>query len=151
MTNNINFNEGSSNSNNNNSSNSNKNNINSSNINSKINIKKINSNNKENNNNSNGGDNITTNKQNQTSNEGNSSSNNNNNSSSIGKNINISNINSKTRKAAFIIGDSMVKSIYGYLLTSSINQKYIVKVGPFLSGKTIDMIDYIKPTQRDFF
>ena len=44
----------------------------------------------------------------------------------------------------------MVKKIYEYLLTSSINQKYIVKVIPFLSAKTIDMIDYIKPTQRDF-
>ena len=44
----------------------------------------------------------------------------------------------------------MVKKIDGYLLTSSINHKYIVKVRPFLSGKTIDMVDYIKPTQRDF-
>ena len=25
-----------------------------------------------------------------------------------------------------------------------------VKVRPFLSAKTIDMVDYIKPTQRDF-
>ena len=44
----------------------------------------------------------------------------------------------------------MVKKIDGYLLTSSINHKYIVKVRPFLSAKTIDMVDYIKPTQRDF-
>ena len=84
------------------------------------------------------------------SNEGNSNSNNNNNSSSKENNINSSNINSKTRKTAFIIGDSMVKKIDGYLLTSSINHKYIVKVRPFLSAKTIDMADYIKPTQRDF-
>ena len=79
----------------------------------------INNNSKENNINSNGGDNITTNKQKQ------------------------------TRKTAFIIGDSMVKKIDGYLLTSSVNHKYIVKVRPFLSAKTIDMLDYIKPTQRD--
>ena len=44
----------------------------------------------------------------------------------------------------------MVKKIDGYLLTSSIHHRYIVKVRPFLSTKTIDMVDYIKPTQRDF-
>ena len=44
----------------------------------------------------------------------------------------------------------MVKKINGYLLTSSINHKYIVKVRLFLSGKTTDKVDYIKPTQRDF-
>ena len=113
------------------------------------------------------------------SNGSNSNSNNNNNSSSKENNINSSNINSKintnninnnskenninsnggntntnkqkqTRKTAFIIGDSMVKKIDGYLLTSSVNHKYIVKVRPFLSAKTIDMLDYIKPTKRDF-
>ena len=54
------------------------------------------------------------------------------------------------KKSAFIIGDSMIKKIDGYLLTSSVNHKYIVKVRPFLSAKTVDMVDYIKPTQRDF-
>ena len=44
----------------------------------------------------------------------------------------------------------MVKKIDGYLLTSFVNHKYIVKVRPFLSAKTINMLDYIKPTQRDF-
>ena len=44
----------------------------------------------------------------------------------------------------------MVKKIDGYLLTISINHKYIVKVRPFLSAKTVDMVDYIKPAQRDF-
>ena len=56
----------------------------------------------------------------------------------------------QTRKTAFIIGDSMVKKTDGYLLTSSINHKYIVKVRPFLLAKMIDMLDYIKPTQRNF-
>ena len=65
-------------------------------------------------------------------------------------NINSSNINSETRKTAFIIGDSMVKKIDLYLFTSSISHKYIVKVRPFLLAKTIDIVDYIKPTQRDF-
>ena len=109
-----------SNSNNNDNSSSKENNINSSNINSKINTNNINNNSKENNINSNGGDNSNTNKQKQ------------------------------TRKTAFIIRDSMVKKIDGYLLTSSVNHKYIVKVRPFLSAKTIDMLDYIKPTKRDF-
>ena len=108
------------NSNSNNNSSSKENNINSSNISSKIKVSNINNNSKENNINSNGGNNITTNKQKQ------------------------------TRKAAFAIGDSMVKKIDGYLLTSSVNHKYIVKVRSFLSTKTIDMLDYIKPTQRDF-
>ena len=75
---------------------------------------------------------------------------NNNNSNSKKNNINSSNINSKTRKTALIIGDSMVKKINGYLFTSSINHRYIVKVGPSLSAKTIDMVDYTKPTKRDF-
>ena len=121
--------------------------MNSSNIVSKINIK---NNSKENNINSNGSDNSTNNKQKQASNEDNSSSNNNNNGSSKENNIKSSNVNSKTRKTAFIIGDSMVKKIDEYLLTSSINHRSIVKVRPFLSAKTVDMVDYIKPTQRDF-
>ena len=144
----INSNEG--NSNNNNNSSSKERNMSSSNINSKINIKNINDNSKENNMNSNGGDNSTNSKQKQASNNTNSISNNNNNGNSKENNISSSNINSKTRKTAFIIGDSMVKKIDGYLLTSSINYRYIVKVRPFLSAKTIDMVDYIKPTQRDF-
>ena len=65
-----------------------------------------------------------------------------NNSSSKGNNINVSYINSKTRKTAFIIGDSIP--------SSSTNHRYIVKVRPFLLGKNIDMVDYVKPTQRDF-
>ena len=82
------------------------------------------------------------------SNKGNSNSSNSNNSSTKENNINCRNINSKTRKTAFFIRDSMVEKIDGYLLTSSISHRYIVKVRPFLS--TIDMVDYIKPTQRDF-
>ena len=114
----VNSNGSNSSSNNNNNSSSKENNINSSNINSKINTNNINNNSKENNINSNGGDNTNTNKQKQ------------------------------TRKTAFIIGDSMVKKIDGYLLTSSVNHKYIAKVRPFLSAKT--MLDYIRPTKRDF-
>ena len=53
------------------------------------------------------------------------------------------------RKSAFIVGDSMIKKIDGYLLTSSINYKYIVKVRPFVTAKTNDMHDHMKPTQRN--
>ena len=144
----INSNEG--NSNNNNNSSSKERNMSSSNINSKINIKNINYNSKENNMNSNGGDSSTNSKPKQASNNTSSISNNNNNSNSKENNISSSNINSKTRKTAFIIGDSMVKKIDGYLLTNSINHRYIVKLRPFHSAKTIDVVDYIKPTQRDF-
>ena len=116
----INSNGNSSNNNNNNNSSSKEININSSNINSKINTNNINNNSKGNNINSNGGNNTNTNKQKQ------------------------------TRETAFIIGDSLVKKIDGCLLTSSVNHKYIVTVRPFLSAKTIDMLDYIKPTKKDF-
>ena len=44
----------------------------------------------------------------------------------------------------------MLKDMDGYLLTSSLNKKVIVKVRPFSSAKTEDMHDYLKPTKRDF-
>ena len=44
----------------------------------------------------------------------------------------------------------MVKDIDGYLLTESVKRKFIVKVRPFSSAKTVDMQDYIKRTKRDF-
>ena len=54
------------------------------------------------------------------------------------------------KKSAFIVGDSMIKKIDGYLLTSSINHKYIVKVRSLVTAKTDDMYDHIKPSQRNF-
>ena len=44
----------------------------------------------------------------------------------------------------------MIKKVDGYLLTSSLKHQYLVKTRPFSRVKTIDMYDYIKPTQRDF-
>ena len=55
----------------------------------------------------------------------------------------------KKKKKVIIIGDSMIKKIDGYLLTSSINHKYLVKVRPFLGAKSVDMLDYVKPIKRD--
>ena len=55
----------------------------------------------------------------------------------------------KKKKKVIIIGDSMIKKIYRYLLTGSVNHKYLVKVRPFLAAKSVDMLDYVKPIQRD--
>ena len=56
----------------------------------------------------------------------------------------------KSKTLMFIVGDSMIKKVDGYLLTSSLKHQYLVKTRPFSTAKTIDMHDYIKPTQRDF-
>ena len=56
----------------------------------------------------------------------------------------------KSKTSVFIVGDSMIKKVDGYLLTSSLKHQYLVKTRPFSTAKTIDMYDYIKPTQRDF-
>ena len=52
--------------------------------------------------------------------------------------------------AAFIVGDSLVEKVDGFLLTSSISQKSIVKVKLFVTTNTDDMYDHMEPTQRDF-
>ena len=44
----------------------------------------------------------------------------------------------------------MIKKVGGYLFTISLKHQYLVKTRPFSTAKTIDMYDYIKPTQRDF-
>ena len=53
-------------------------------------------------------------------------------------------------KLTFILGDSMVKDVDGYLLTGSINRKSIVKVRPVSSAKTINIENYTKLSKRDF-
>ena len=44
----------------------------------------------------------------------------------------------------------MIKDDDSYLLTGSLNGKYIVKIRPFSSTKTSDMEYCIAPTKRDF-
>ena len=44
----------------------------------------------------------------------------------------------------------MIKEDDGYLLTSSLKHQYLVKTRPVSTAKSIDMYDWIKPTQRDF-
>ena len=39
----------------------------------------------------------------------------------------------------------MIKKTDGYLLTGSINHKYLVKIRPFLAAKIVDMFNYVKP------
>ena len=46
----------------------------------------------------------------------------------------------KSIPSVFIIGDRMIKKVDRYFLTSS----------PFPTAKTIDIYDYLKPTQKDF-
>ena len=59
-------------------------------------------------------------------------------------------ITEKSKKLAFVISNSMIKNVGEYLLTSSLNRKYIVKVRPFSSTKTSDMEYYVTPKNRDF-
>ena len=56
----------------------------------------------------------------------------------------------ESKETVFIVGDSMIKKIDGYLLTKSISHKFFVKVRPFTTAKTTDMYDHLKPTLRDF-
>ena len=44
----------------------------------------------------------------------------------------------------------MTKDVDGYLLTGSLNRKYIVKIRPFSSAKISDTEYYITPTKTDF-
>ena len=55
-------------------------------------------------------------------------------------------VNQKSKETVFIAGNSMIKKIARYLLTKSINHKFVVKVRPFASTKTIDMYKHLKPT-----
>ena len=57
---------------------------------------------------------------------------------------------SKREKRVFIIGDSMIKKVNGFLLTRNINHKFIVKVRSFQGAKIKCMTDYVKPTIKDF-
>ena len=56
----------------------------------------------------------------------------------------------KFKISVFIIEDSMVKKVDGYLFISSLKHQHLVKTRPFSAAKTIDIYDYIKPTQIDF-
>ena len=50
------------------------------------------------------------------------------------------------KEAVFLLGDSMVKKVNGFLLTRSTNHKYLVKVRSFSSARVSCMNDHVKPT-----
>ena len=54
------------------------------------------------------------------------------------------------QKKLFILGDSMVKKLKGFLLTRKLNYKCLVKVRPFNSAKVRCKQDHVKPIVRDF-
>ena len=59
-------------------------------------------------------------------------------------------ITEKSKKLAVVISNRMIKNVGEYLLTSSLNRKYIVKVRPFSSTKTSDMEYYVTPKKETF-
>ena len=64
-------------------------------------------------------------------------------------NNNRSTSSSSSREAAFILGDSMFKKVNDFYLTKNIKHKFLVKVRPFRSAKTICLYDHAKPTIRE--
>lgn len=70
------------------------------------------------------------------------------------RNINTSSSSSSSasdkKEKVFIIGDSMVKKVNGFLLTKKVNHKCLVKVRSFSGAKVRCLHDYVKPTLRDF-
>ena len=55
----------------------------------------------------------------------------------------------KGKPSIFIMGDSMVKKLNGYLFTKKIKHKGIVKVRPLTTAKVSCMQDHVKRTIRD--
>ena len=54
-----------------------------------------------------------------------------------------------SKETVFILGDSMVKKLNGFLLTRKLNHKCLVKVRPFSSAKVRCMHDRVIPSVRD--
>ena len=57
--------------------------------------------------------------------------------------------NNKNKTNVYILGDSMIKKLNGYLLTREIRHKHLVKVRSFSGAKISCMTDHVKPTLRD--
>ena len=62
--------------------------------------------------------------------------------------INTSTYNQKEK--VFILDDSMVRNVNGFLMTRNLNHKCLVKVRYFPGAKVRCLHDYVKPTMRDF-
>ena len=54
------------------------------------------------------------------------------------------------RNTVFILGDSIVKNVNGYLLTKKLRHKKLIKVRSFSGAKVSCMYDHVKPTIREF-
>ena len=76
--------------------------------------------------------------------------NNYNNKSSYDNKVKSTSSSPTSKETVFILGDSMVKKLNGFLLTRKLNHKCLVKVRPFNSAKVRCMHDDVKPTVRDF-
>ena len=61
-------------------------------------------------------------------------------------NRNNENRNNKNKTNVYILGDSIVKKLNGYLLTRKIKHKHLVKVRSFSGAKVSCMTDDVKPT-----
>ena len=64
-------------------------------------------------------------------------------------NRNKENKNNMNKTNVYILGDSIVKKLNGYLLTRKIEHKHLVKVCSFSGAKISCMTDHVKPTLRD--
>ena len=80
----------------------------------------------------------------------NNNENNNNDKSSNDNKVNSTPSSPTSKETVFILGDSMVKKLNGFLLTRKLNHKCLAKVRPFNSAKVRCMHDHAKPTGREF-
>ena len=50
----------------------------------------------------------------------------------------------KSKPSGFIVGDSMIKKVVGYLLTRSLKHQYVVKTKPFSTAKNLGHVRLLK-------
>ena len=50
----------------------------------------------------------------------------------------------------FVLGDSIVKSVHGYLLTKKLRNKKLIKIRSFSGARVSCMYDHVEPTIREF-
>ena len=61
----------------------------------------------------------------------------------------VQNTSDTGKPSIYIMGDSMMKKLNGYLLTKKIKHKVVVKVRTFTTAKVSCMQDHVKSTIRD--
>ena len=64
-------------------------------------------------------------------------------------NRNNENRNNKNKTNVYVLGDSIIKKLNGYLLTRKIKHKHLVKVRSFSVAKISCMTDLVKPPLQD--